>query len=62
MKMKRETGSHETWRSQCKKGGDVMIYHRDYDTDAYFFPLPYLPHLSTPFPHPPAWTILTFLS
>jgi hypothetical protein len=38
---------------------DVMNYHRDYDTDAYFsfFLLP--PHLPTPFPHPSAWTALT---
>jgi hypothetical protein len=49
--MKKETESRETWKSQHKKRGDVMIYHRDYDTDTYFSFLPLfptcLPHLST---------------
>jgi hypothetical protein len=57
MKTKRETGSHETWRSQRKKGGDVMIYHRDYDTDAYFSLLPYLP-TCPPHSHPHLFGLL----
>jgi hypothetical protein len=36
-----------------------MIYHRDYDTDAYFSFLPLLPHLPTPLIHPSVRTTLT---
>jgi hypothetical protein len=50
MKTKRETESHETWRSQHKKGGDVMISHRGYDMDAYFS---YLLTFPTCPPHSP---------
>jgi hypothetical protein len=52
MKTKKETESRETRRSQRKKGGDVMISHRGYDTDAYFSLLPYLSPLAHPIPIP----------
>jgi hypothetical protein len=52
--------NRETWRSQRKKGGDVMIYYRGYDTDAY---LSFLtsPHLPTPFPSPSSGPLLPII-